>query len=50
MVDHKVYATEMIGGLNDVVHIDTTVSDADRIRLEDIARLVMRQATALDMV
>ena len=41
---------EMVRCLDDVVNIDRPLSDADGIRLEDISRLVMREAAAFDVI
>jgi hypothetical protein len=40
----------MIDSLYDVIHVDGTVRDADGVGLKDVARLVVRQSAALDVV
>lgn len=47
---NKVDATEVVGGLDDIVDIDTFICNADSICLEDIPGLLMCQATPLDMI
>ena len=49
-VNDEVYAAEVVGGLNDVVHSDAFSFDADGVGLEDVARLVVSQAAAFDVV
>ena len=44
-VNNEVDATKVIAGLDNIVHIDTLHRNAYRIRLKDIARLVMRKKT-----
>ena len=50
MVYDEVDTAKVIAGLDDVVHIDALIGNTYRIGLEDIACLVVSQATALDMV
>ena len=50
MVNDVVYTTEMINSLDDIIHIDGAVCDANSVRLKDILRLVMCQFAALDMI
>ena len=50
IIDDKVYTTEVVGGFDDIVDIDTLIGDANGVGLEDVARLVMGETTALDMV
>ena len=48
--DDRVDATEMVRRFDDVVHRDVRTDFANRPRLENPARLLMRQAAALDVV
>ena len=50
MVDDIVKASEVIHRLNDIIHINNPVANADGVRLKDIARLVMSQTAAFDMI
>lgn len=50
MVDDIVKASEMIHRLNDIIHINNPVANADSVRLKDMARLVMSQAAPFDMI
>ena len=50
MVDDIVKASEVIHRLNDIIHINNPVANADGVRLKDKARLVMSQAAAFDMI
>ena len=50
MVDDIVKASEVIHRLNDIIHINNPVANADGVRLKDMARLVMSQAAAFDMI
>ena len=49
-IDNEVDATEMICRLYDIVYTHTLAFDTDGIRFEDVTRLVMRQAAALDVI
>ena len=49
-VDNEVDTAKMVRRLDNVVYTDAFALDADGVSLEDIARLVMRQSAALDMV
>lgn len=46
----QVYTTEVIGGFNDIVHIDALIGNTYGVSLKNIAGLVVCQTTALDMV
>ena len=50
IVDNHINALEMVGGLDHIVNLDRPVRYADGVRLEDIARLIVGQATALHVV
>lgn len=50
MLDDAVDAPEVVGGLDNVVHVHCLVGDADGIGLKDVTRLVVGQPAALDMV
>ena len=50
LFDHQIDALEMVRRFHNVIHIDRAALHADGVRLIDIARLVMRQPTAFDMV
>ena len=49
-VDDEVDAAEVIGRLDDVIDVDALVADADRVGLENISGLLMRQTAPFDMV
>ena len=49
-VDYLVDTPEVVGGLDDVVHSDRLVGNADGVCLEDKAGLVFRQTAPLDVV
>ena len=49
-VDDHVDAAEVIGGFENIVHTQRIALDAHRVGLEDMARLVMGQTAALDVV
>ena len=40
----------MVGGFYHIVHVDDCVGSPNSIRLKDMARLLMSEATTLDMV
>ena len=40
----------MVGGLDHIVNFDRPVRYADGVRLKDIARLIVREAAAFDVV
>ncbi len=48
--DDQVDALEMICRLDDIVHVHRSAGRADGVGLKDVARLVMGQAAALDVV
>ena len=50
MVDDVIDAAEVVHRLNDIVHVDRLVCHADSVRLEDVARLFMRQTASLHVV
>ena len=50
MVDDVVDTSEVINGLNDIIHIHRSISNTDSVCLEDIARLVVSQTVAFYMV
>ena len=50
LAQNLVEGAEMIDCLEDVIHIKGILRDTDGIRLEDIARLLVGQATSLDVV
>ena len=50
ILNDKINATEMVGGLNHIVNIDALSLKADRVRLKDIAGLVMREPAAFNMI
>ena len=49
-VDNEVDTAEVVRRLDNVVYTDAFALDADGVRLEDIARLVVRQSAAFDVV
>ena len=49
-VDNEVDTTEVVRRFDNVVYANALTLDADGVRLEDVARLVVRQTTALDMI
>ena len=50
MVDDVVDAAEVVHRLNNIIHIHRLVSNADSVRLEDIACLVVCQTAAFDVI
>ena len=50
VVNDIVYATEVVGGLNDIVYVDGLIRYADGIGFEDVACLLVGQTAALDVV
>ena len=50
MVDDEVDTAEMVDGLYDVIHVDSIISDADGVGLEDVTSLVVGQSTTLHVV
>lgn len=51
VVDDEVDATEVVGGLHDVVHVECLpVGDSDGVGFEDEPGLLVGEATAFDMV
>ena len=50
VVNDHVDTSEMVRGLDNIIHIYSPALEPDSIRLENIAGLVMRQAAPLDMV
>ena len=49
-VDNEVDTAEMVRRFDNVVYTDAFALDADGVRFEDIARLVVRQSAAFDVV
>lgn len=49
-VDDRVDAAEVVRGFEDVIHPQRLALDAHRVGLEDVARLVVGQPAALDVV
>ena len=50
MVDDIVDTSEVIDSFQDVVNTDSHFSNANGVRLKDIARLVMSQPTTLNVI
>ena len=50
VVDNEVDAMEMVDSFHDVIHVHYCVSDADSVRFEDIACLVVRQTATFDVI
>ena len=50
MLYDEVDAAEVVGRLDDVVDADRLIGDADGIGLVDVARLLLRETTSLDVV
>ena len=50
LLNDQVDTAEVVGRLNDIVHPDRFVSNADGVRLENVPRLVVSQAATLDVV
>lgn len=50
MVDDIVKASEMIHRLNDIIHINNPVANANGVRFKDKARLVVCQSATFDMI
>lgn len=49
-VDDRVDAAEVVRGFEDIVHTQRLALDAHRVGLEDVARLVVGQPAALDVI
>ena len=49
MVDGEVNAAEVIGGFNDVIHVDGLVCDTDGVGFKDMPCLFFRESAALSM-
>ena len=49
-VDDRVDAAEVVRGFENIVHTQRLALDAHRVGLEDVARLVVGQPAALDVV
>ena len=45
-----VYAAEVVDSLHDIIHVNSVVRHADSVCFEDIACLLVRQTTALNMI
>ena len=50
VLNHKVNAAEVVYRFHDVVNFHRAASNAGRFRLEDVARLLVGQARAFDVV
>ena len=50
VVNNIVNTVKVINGLYDIIHIDSTIRNTNRIRLKNVSRLIVSQFTALDMV
>ena len=50
MLDDIINATEMVDGLHDIIDARIFRGDAQGVGLEDVARLFLGQATALNMI
>ena len=50
VADNHINAFEVIGRFDHIIHIDNAILHTDGVGFIDIARLVMRQPTAFDMI
>ena len=50
MVNDIVYASEVVGSLDDIIHVHRSVCDADGVCLEDVPRLLVGELAAFDVV
>ena len=49
-VDYKIDATEVVSGLDDIIHAHALALDANCVGLKDLTRLVVCQTTTFDVV
>ena len=49
-IDDKVYATEVVYGLHDIIHTDTLSFNTYGVGLEDVTGLVMSKTTSFYMI
>ena len=50
MVNDVIYAAEVIGRFNDIVHVHRFICDADCVGLEDVSCLFVGELAAFDVV
>ena len=48
IIDDKVYTTEVVGGFDDIVNIDTLIGNADGVGLKYVASLIMSETATFD--
>ena len=50
MVNDVIYAAEVVGSFNDIVHVHRFICDADCVGLEDVSCLFVGELAAFDVV
>ena len=50
MVDDHIDTAKMVSCFNNVIHADSLIGDTNGIRFKDIARLIVCQAAAFDVI
>ena len=50
VVDDHINALKVVGSLDHIINLDHPVGHTDGVRLEDVARLIVGEATAFNMI